>query len=174
MNSAGTFSNGIRSKEYSAKDIPVFSGRLLPEFDKRRTIRDMFVKQATSSRPLSAIAELLVPGPSPTCDVAIASARGPQAFALAPPQASAEFRPLPELKRKASGAPSQPDTKQTKPVSRRTGSGTTKTHAKAQQSLVGFLAPKPVVTAAHNADHEREKADLIAGEKPAGSYGDNS
>lgn len=44
MNPVGYFINGQREKEWSVKDIPLSSGRLLPEFDKRRSIKAMFTK----------------------------------------------------------------------------------------------------------------------------------
>ena len=45
MSPPGTFECGVRLKEWSVKDLPPFSGKLLPEFDKRRTIKDMFNKK---------------------------------------------------------------------------------------------------------------------------------
>lgn len=44
MNPLGMFRNGKRMKQYSLRDVPAFSAKLLPEFDKRRNIRDMFKK----------------------------------------------------------------------------------------------------------------------------------
>lgn len=45
MNPAGMFLNGIRQREYSKKDILPLSGKLIPEFDGRRNIRDMFSRK---------------------------------------------------------------------------------------------------------------------------------
>lgn len=45
MNPAGMFLNGIRQREYSKKDILPLSGKLIPEFDGRRSIRDMFSRK---------------------------------------------------------------------------------------------------------------------------------
>jgi AP endonuclease-2 len=43
MNPTGMFKDGVRLREYSAtRDAPALSGKLLPEFTKRRNIRDMF------------------------------------------------------------------------------------------------------------------------------------
>lgn len=48
MNPPGMFKDGVRQREYSpTKDIPPLSGKLLPEFTKRRNIRDMFSKKPT-------------------------------------------------------------------------------------------------------------------------------
>jgi AP endonuclease-2 len=42
MNPEGMFEDGKRKAEYSMKNLLPLSGRLIPEFDKRRSIRDMF------------------------------------------------------------------------------------------------------------------------------------
>ncbi|KAI9819211.1 MAG: Class II abasic (AP) endonuclease [Pycnora praestabilis] len=49
MNPPGTFNGGKRLNEYSMKDIPALSGKLIPEFDRRRNIRDMFTKKPSLS-----------------------------------------------------------------------------------------------------------------------------
>ncbi|KAH8686052.1 DNA lyase [Tricladium varicosporioides] len=45
--SDGMFKDGVRLREWSAKDLLQLSAKLIPEFDKRRTIRDMFSKKPT-------------------------------------------------------------------------------------------------------------------------------
>lgn len=45
MNPAGMFLHGHRQREYSTKDILPLSGKLIPEFDGRRNIRDMFSRK---------------------------------------------------------------------------------------------------------------------------------
>ena len=41
MNPHGMFENGHRKREYTGRDVLPLSGRLIPEFDKRRSIKDM-------------------------------------------------------------------------------------------------------------------------------------
>lgn len=54
MNPPGMFKDGVRQREYSpAKDIPALSGKLLPEFTKRRSIRDMFTKKPALAKAAS-------------------------------------------------------------------------------------------------------------------------
>jgi AP endonuclease-2 len=54
MNPTGMFDNGVRQRDYSPiKDVPPLSGRLLPEFTKRRNIRDMFNKKPVLTKPTS-------------------------------------------------------------------------------------------------------------------------
>ena len=45
MNPPGMFQNGERQQEYSTKYLLPISGRLIPEFDKRRSIKDMFTRK---------------------------------------------------------------------------------------------------------------------------------
>ena len=42
MNPSGMFKSGKRLREHSPKDILPLSGKLIPEFDRRQNIRDMF------------------------------------------------------------------------------------------------------------------------------------
>ncbi|KFY24210.1 hypothetical protein V493_05379 [Pseudogymnoascus sp. VKM F-4281 (FW-2241)] len=44
MNAEGMFQNGIRQRDWTVKDLLPTSAKLLPEFDRRRNIRDMFIK----------------------------------------------------------------------------------------------------------------------------------
>lgn len=50
MNPAGMFLDGIRQREYSKKDILRLSGKLIPEFDGRRSIRDMFSRKRSAGQ----------------------------------------------------------------------------------------------------------------------------
>lgn len=45
MNPHGMFQNGKRRQEYSTKYLLPISGRLIPEFDRRRNIKDMFTRK---------------------------------------------------------------------------------------------------------------------------------
>lgn len=49
MNPEGMFRGGKRQREWSNKDLLPLSARLIPEFDRRQSIKDMFTKK--SARP---------------------------------------------------------------------------------------------------------------------------
>lgn len=49
MNPAGMFKDGKRLRDWSAKYLLPMSAKLIPEFDRRRSIRDMFMRKATPS-----------------------------------------------------------------------------------------------------------------------------
>lgn len=49
MNPPDIFREGKRLRENQTKDVPALSGKLIPEFDRRRNIRDMFTKKPSLS-----------------------------------------------------------------------------------------------------------------------------
>lgn len=49
MSPQGVFENGTRVRELTQKDILPLSARLIPEFDRRQSIRDMFFNKSTST-----------------------------------------------------------------------------------------------------------------------------
>ncbi|KAK4040705.1 Endonuclease/exonuclease/phosphatase [Parachaetomium inaequale] len=49
MNPTGMFKDGERQREWSPKDLLPTSAKLIPEFDRRQNIRDMFFKKAMPS-----------------------------------------------------------------------------------------------------------------------------
>lgn len=143
MNAPGIFSNGKRLREYSMKDIPALSGKLIQEFDKRRSIKDMFTSRPSAkAAPVTAVA---TPANTPPMDLSIASLIGTH------PSPSL---PVPALKEVVQ--PSTNDRKRSAPAAatsrtlKRTKSGSTvggESSLKGQSSLKGFFKPKlPVVT----------------------------
>jgi len=170
MNPPGTFEDGKRLREYSTKDIPAFSGKLLPEFDKRRSIKDMFGKRPSLvpepsfdgpsmlpglQQPINGAATSgIVPLASQTAEVAemfiVGSRRSSQptassAIALSPNEFNKK-RPAPEpagfrpFKRSQSGS----------------NISGAPAPAKGQQSLKGFFKPKTSVQSANEEVDEGE------------------
>ncbi|KAF3004147.1 Class II abasic (AP) endonuclease [Curvularia kusanoi] len=54
MNPPGMFKNGMRMRDYSTKDVPALSGKLLTEFNKRQNIRDMFSRKPAAPKTANA------------------------------------------------------------------------------------------------------------------------
>ncbi|KOS22326.1 DNA-(apurinic or apyrimidinic site) lyase 2 [Escovopsis weberi] len=46
VNPAGMFQGGMRVRDWSPKDVLALSAKLIPEFDRRQSIRDMFSRRA--------------------------------------------------------------------------------------------------------------------------------
>ncbi|KAL2150015.1 hypothetical protein VTH82DRAFT_7691 [Thermothelomyces myriococcoides] len=54
MNPPGMFKDGVRQREWCQKDLLPLSAKLIPEFDRRQSIKDMFFRKAsTSGKPTS-------------------------------------------------------------------------------------------------------------------------
>ena len=68
MNPPGTFKDGKRLREFSTKDMQALSGKLIPEFDRRRNIRDMF--QRKPSVPIAQSEESALLGETNSFEVA--------------------------------------------------------------------------------------------------------
>ncbi|KAL8889930.1 MAG: hypothetical protein Q9215_002855 [Flavoplaca cf. flavocitrina] len=53
INPPGMFLGGLRQREYSTKDMLPMSGKLIPEFDGRRNIKDMFTRKPALAKSQS-------------------------------------------------------------------------------------------------------------------------
>ncbi|AEO65015.1 uncharacterized protein THITE_2111508 [Thermothielavioides terrestris NRRL 8126] len=58
MNPAGMFKGGKRLREWSSKDLLPTSAKLIPEFDRRQSIREMFFKKSAPSAKTSTQAQM--------------------------------------------------------------------------------------------------------------------
>ena len=151
LNPRDTFVDGKRLREWSMKGIPALSGRLLPEFDRRRNIKDMFTRKPSLSKPASSLhddeAGALVPlndqsiiciPPESKGVLLTNGATNDHSAKLAKPagQGLHTIRP----KRSATDEDIRKPLKRTKAEVKITPS--TATGGKGQQSLKGFFKPK--------------------------------
>ena len=145
MNPAGMFVEGQRQRTYSTKDILPLSGRLIPEFDGRRNIRDMFARN-----PSTIISTAIAP-PIPSPTEAVSSFNTATTMSTkSKPDTKAVL--LANDKIQPTGAKNTTETTSRKraatdlPASRslkRSQSGSTAaTPTKGQQSLKGFFKPE--------------------------------
>ncbi|KAF2691512.1 DNase I-like protein [Lentithecium fluviatile CBS 122367] len=126
MNPSGMFAEGVRLRDFNpVKDILPLSGRLLPEFDKRRTIKDMFKKTTATSAG------------APTVPAGLTASSGTPASTLNSPE-----------KRRSSVTPAVRSFKKTKSSSGAVSSQPSL--AKGQKSLKGFFAPKATTDPGHS------------------------
>jgi len=141
MNPEGMFKHGVRQREYNpSKDVPPLSGKLIPEFTKRRNIRDMFSKKPMLAKPLPTVTASSVPDTAPELN-STQSSTATESTAMPSPMNS------PEKRRAPSASPVKPvkRSKSSLPPS----STTTPSLDKSQKSLKGFFQsrPKPDTTA---------------------------
>ncbi|OCK83145.1 DNase I-like protein [Lepidopterella palustris CBS 459.81] len=159
MNPPGMFKDGKRLKEYTTRDLLALSGKLLPEFDKRRSIKDMFsrnpsfVRSRSSAEP-PATPTTAVDSASETQESDPASVSNTQETSINqsfPPTSTARSTSSmasPEKKRRANE--SQP----ARPAKKSKSSGATSNSpapSKGQQSLKGFFKPKSSASTSNGA-----------------------
>ncbi|OJJ61337.1 hypothetical protein ASPSYDRAFT_87882 [Aspergillus sydowii CBS 593.65] len=66
VNPPGLFQNGARQQDYTTKLLLPLSGRLIPEFDRRRNIKDMFMRK--SSQPSQRSPSIQQPTSTPSSE----------------------------------------------------------------------------------------------------------
>lgn len=150
VNPVSMFNKGQRLREYSSKDVLALSGRLIPEFDRRQNIRDMFSRKSSN------------PELSSTANVAMRLSMGSptiqETFTISSPDLSGTnkepSRPLGlAADIEVSKTQSDMSTNSKRPMSDNSTNKTSKrtkagsataplTQGKGQQSLTGFFKPK--------------------------------
>ncbi|KAI1801696.1 DNase I-like protein [Daldinia bambusicola] len=147
MNPPGVFKDGVRLREWTTKDLLPLSAKLIPEFDRRRSIKDMFSKKPAPAKPvLAPITE--PPESSISSSAKTELSKDEEAVEIFASQsesvtsASSPAKPQPSaLKRTSSGTPSSSSGRPQK----KTKAALTKEPSssyKGQSSLRGFFKPK--------------------------------
>ncbi|KAF3050712.1 Class II abasic (AP) endonuclease [Didymella keratinophila] len=174
MNPPGMFKDGVRLREYSTKDVPPLSGKLLTEFNKRQNIRDMFSKKPAAPKlantpafPAEATLEgAAVISPTQGADKGPEPAGATNALF---PADSQNVSPLnsPEKRRASASASPMKSIKRSK--SSNPAPNNSASLAKGQQSLKGFFqsqtrskatGPNPgAITTQQSASHTHTNGD---------------
>lgn len=154
LNPPGMFENGVRKRDWTNKDLLPMSGKLIQEFDKRRSIKDMFTRRPPLPISKSTIQENghgqssesvqptlpSVAATINTTETAIGSQADKISLSRTTSNTSKAPSPVKAVngKRPASSTP-MPLAKRSKSASQSGLNGATK----GQQSLKGFFAAKP-------------------------------
>ncbi len=159
MNPPGMFKDGKRQREWSPKDHLPTSAKLIPEFDRRQSIRDMFFKKpASSTKGESTPAQTIDPDrpsdPNTPSDVdsdqprqdgmihaAHIQTAAPAAARSLAPSSSTSASPQKALPAKRQAEPSAPQARPQK-KGKVALSRENSTKSKSQSSLKGFFKPK--------------------------------
>jgi len=143
MSPLGTFKAGVRQKPWSSKDIPGFSGKLMPEFDKRRSIKDMFNnsgrKAAESTKHSSGSIDASTDLQKASANLPECDTRQPSHSSHSHKSTASPSKSLFATKREASDSIAPTSSKKHKQGSHVPGS---LPESKGQQSLKGFFVPK--------------------------------
>lgn len=148
LNPPGMFKDGKRMRDYdAAKDPRPTSGKLMTEFNKRRSIKDMFAKKpaiATAKQSSSASISPLETSKAPESmsPRAKASSQPPEEQTTATKPAI-PISPLksPEKRRTSIASPA----KSVKRTRSNISNGNSQSSSKGQKTLQGFFATKPTV-----------------------------
>ncbi|KAK8070842.1 AP endonuclease 2 [Apiospora hydei] len=151
LNPKGMFQDGQRLREWTAKDLLPLSAKLIPEFDRRRSIKDMFFKKPTSTPKPSATPTSVEPSSQDTTVPEPAPSPIRERDTLQSSQPNASTSAASPAKRSASGLKRTPSAASTgsKPQKKaKTASGKEAAISKGQSSLMGFFKPKATSTTA--------------------------
>ncbi|KAL4862929.1 hypothetical protein BDV12DRAFT_178167 [Aspergillus spectabilis] len=142
MNPPGVFQNGQRQQDYASKFLLPLSGRLIPEFDKRRSIKDMFMrKPSQTSQNVSS--QHPTPAPS-TSEVNIIT----KSVDSTPMVSDANGFTLPPDNSQKNGTSRKRPVRAENPAVKRSKSATGQALAptSGQSTLKGFFMPKTIST----------------------------
>ncbi|KAI0204255.1 DNA lyase [Astrocystis sublimbata] len=141
MNPTGVFEDGKRLREWSTKDLLPLSAKLIPEFDRRRNIKDMFFKkpaikensaalqQEESTAQTKPLEKQAAPGASGTVDP------------TPPSSIKSALSPVKSSSRTLKRTPSSSTSSNNPPKKAKGGTGKDPP-SKGQSSLMGFFKPK--------------------------------
>jgi AP endonuclease-2 len=186
--SSDLFKNGERQKDWSVKDLLPMSAKLIPEFDRRRSIKDMFTRKPSvtvqessassegtivSRHSLTEViqAETVTPPRSNMAETFDTVATGMKSELKSPSAASPTAPPtLPNLKRQSESSKPWP-VKRSKFSAGSKPANSNAQAAKGQSSLMGFFRPKTLQSDAQKEiqttnDTESENTSTIGSEPP--------
>ncbi|KAH7271815.1 Endonuclease/exonuclease/phosphatase [Fusarium solani] len=184
LNPPGMFRDGERQRDWSSKDLLPLSAKLIPEFDRRQSIRDMFTKKTgpslsrqdsvstdTPARP-SSYANSNTPTASAELDqvtssqTSIASSR-PNTIETT---SSSQTQSQPSTKRPAETTSTAP-TRSLKKSKTTTSSNDAKSKplAPGQRTLQGFFKPKAPASQPDKLERVATSSTPPPTKKPAGS-----
>ncbi|KAI1391932.1 DNA lyase [Hypoxylon trugodes] len=163
MNPSGIFKDGIRLRDWTAKDLLPLSAKLIPEFDRRRSIKDMFFKKPaaskstptltpinepseTSSQKLVKVEPLINEEPNET------PASQSESVTSAPSPAKAKSA---SLKRTPSST-----TSTNRPQKKTKATLTKEPSSKGQSNLMGFFKPKPTANPSSASETQEDPKSL--------------
>ncbi|RYP23673.1 hypothetical protein DL765_000969 [Monosporascus sp. GIB2] len=162
MNPEGMFRDGNRLRDWATKDLLPMSAKLIPEFDRRQSIKDMFCKKPT-----------MVPKPSPTfAQEPSPSKEKQQSEATPTPTQESSESPLPQPESLASAPsprkPSNTGLKRTpsatasasRPQKKARGTLSREPSERGQSSLMGFFKPKTISSPGQKTDTEDQSTSL--------------
>ncbi|TRX94022.1 hypothetical protein FHL15_005100 [Xylaria flabelliformis] len=153
MNPSGIFKDGKRLREWSTKDLLPLSAKLIPEFDRRQSIKDMFFKKPVTPKPIPALSQDASTKEAEESEKPIAS-RSTGIMDSTPPSSAASV-PSP-IKSSSSSLKRTPSlsTSSNNPQKKAKAGPSREPSLKGQSSLMGFFKPKTTQSQTKNSEEE--------------------
>lgn len=185
MNPEGMFKDGKRLRDWSTKDLLPMSAKLIPEFDRRRSIRDMFFKpnikkqsstQDTESRQQTGSISSTTTLTRATTTEEIIDDRSPaeqNTFSSTQRSSTTDRTPnaSPAKRQAASPSSNRPQKKNKATLSKEDSRSSL---GRSQSSLMGFFKSKSPAPASVSAEDAAGKSDSPASERATPAYPANS
>ncbi|KAI1137460.1 DNA lyase [Hypoxylon sp. FL0543] len=144
LNPPGVFKDGVRLREWTAKDLLPLSAKLIPEFDRRRSIKDMFFKKPAAKKTTPPVpAKELSETPSQEITKVESSTNGEtdEIPASRAEQVGPASSPVPRAAGKLKRTPSS-TVSASRPPKKTKATLSKEPSSKGQSSLTGFFKPK--------------------------------
>ncbi|KAI1760203.1 DNase I-like protein [Hypoxylon sp. FL1150] len=156
MNPPGVFKDGSRLREWTAKDLLPLSAKLIPEFNHRRSIKDMFFKKPAAPKPTAVPTSQ--PSESPTNMTTNVDSSVDEKSVDAPASQSDSVTSAPspaKASRTLKRTPSK-TTSTNRPQKKTKAALAKEPSSKGQSSLRGFFKPKTTASPSINTDIQDE------------------
>ncbi|KAI1092113.1 DNA lyase [Rostrohypoxylon terebratum] len=143
MNPPRVFKDGIRLRDWTTKDLLPLSAKLIPEFDRRRSIKDMFFKKPAT--PKTTLAPISEPSEAPSQDLAkLQSSTNEESTSTPLSQPESVTSATSPAKPRAGGLKRTPSgvTSASRPQKKTKAILAKEPSSKGQSSLMGFFKPK--------------------------------
>ncbi|KAI3327280.1 DNA lyase [Xylariaceae sp. AK1471] len=141
MNPPGVFKDGKRLREWSIKDLLPLSAKLIPEFDRRQSIKDMFFKKPGKPKNIPVLSQETSTSQVDDSEQSLAT-ETPRAVDSQPPPSTA---PAPSPVRSSSGGLKRTPSVSAAPnklQKKARGGLSREPSTKGQSNLMGFFKPK--------------------------------
>lgn len=162
MNPPDMFRNGERRREWNHKDLLPLSAKLIPEFDRRQSIRDMFTRQTSSTNLIPNGLEQIHSSQPAIIDTTNSTTRQSAHIPVTPEIITAKpelpaSTPQPSLtSKRILTSPNEKSVAKRNKLSPEAGGNTKSKKGPNQTTLRGFFMPKDVSTRTSNSCVEND------------------
>ncbi|KAH8159923.1 hypothetical protein CIB48_g8336 [Xylaria polymorpha] len=141
MNPSGVFKDGKRLREWSTKDLLPLSAKLIPEFDRRQSIKDMFFKKPAASKIIPPLSQVVSASQVDDTEKPVASGSTGASDSMPLSSTASASSPVKSSANSLKRTPSA-STSSNNPQKKARAGLSKESSMKGQSSLMGFFKPK--------------------------------